>query len=207
MILENDQYLTLLARSESIFKDRGSKFIGIAVPVFNEEQIKIELERIKNSYFDARHHCYAWTLGQERDLFRINDDGEPSGSAGRPIHGQILSQQMTNVLVVVVRYFGGTKLGVPGLINAYKTAAKEALLSGEKDIRTIYRKISISYPYEQMNSVMKIIKDNDVLIKNTVFEMSCLIEANLRLRDETAVVEMFHDKCEGVKIQLLDLEY
>ena len=207
MTIESDQYITLSGQSTGIFKDRGSKFIAIANPVFNEEEIKAVLDRIKNEYYDARHHCYAWVLDQDRVRYRLNDDGEPSGSAARPIHGQILSKQLTNTLIIVVRYFGGTKLGVPGLINAYKTASSEAIEAGSPEIRTIFRRFRITYPYEQMNAVMKIVKDKDVKIVGTTFEMQCLVIADVRLRDEELVFEIFHEKCPDAELTVLELLY
>ncbi|HYW95669.1 MAG TPA: YigZ family protein, partial [Bacteroidales bacterium] len=125
--MKADNYLTIKQRGEGLYKEKGSKFIGFALPVESEDHIKGELESIRKNFHDARHHCYAWRLGPDMELYRANDDGEPGNSAGKPILGQIESRKLTNVLVVVVRYFGGTLLGVGGLINAYRTAASEAL--------------------------------------------------------------------------------
>jgi len=179
-LLFDDTYLTIETTSESIFRDRASKFIGMAIPVNNEQEMKQELEKIRKKYFDATHHCYAFRLGSDKTVFRFNDDGEPSGTAGRPIFGQIQSKDVTNVLVVVVRYYGGTKLGVPGLINAYKTAAKEAIESNrivEKTVNDVYE---VLFTYEQMNDVMRILKDDSVTQLAQTFDNDCRIEFSVR---------------------------
>jgi len=152
----------------------------MAIPVNNEQEMKQELEKIRKKYFDATHHCYAFRLGSDKTVFRFNDDGEPSGTAGRPIFGQIQSKDVTNVLVVVVRYYGGTKLGVPGLINAYKTAAKEAIESNrivEKTVNDVYE---VLFTYEQMNDVMRILKDDSVTQLAQTFDNDCRIEFSVR---------------------------
>jgi uncharacterized YigZ family protein len=160
-----DTYRTLSKISEGYYKDKGSKFIAIAYPVETEENIKSYVSDIKKKYFDARHHCYAYRLGWgKNEKWRTNDDGEPSGSAAKPIYGQILSNELTNTLIIVVRYFGGTKLGIPGLINAYKTATKEAIGNNEIVEKTIFDLISFEYSYEIMNHIMKIIKDDNLEI-------------------------------------------
>ncbi|HNZ44005.1 MAG TPA: YigZ family protein [Bacteroidales bacterium] len=179
-MLFEDTFLTVANVSESVFRDRGSRFIGIAVPVGNEAEMKQELEQLRKKYFDATHHCYAFRLGFDKSVYRFNDDGEPSGTAGRPIYGQILSKDLTNVLVVVVRYYGGTKLGVPGLINAYKTAAKEALDNNniiEKTVNDVYR---VVFSYEQMNDVMRILKDDHIKQLSQNFDNKCAIEFSVR---------------------------
>lgn len=130
-MLFEDTYKTIASPSEGVFKDRGSKFIAKAFPVKTEDDIKIHLETLRKDYYDARHHCYAYQLGFDKSAYRINDDGEPSGTAGKPIFGQINSHDLTNILIVVIRYFGGTKLGVSGLINAYRTASKESISNGD----------------------------------------------------------------------------
>ena len=145
-MLSEDTYKTIYEVSEGNIKEKGSKFIAIAIPVISEEEIKSKLDELRKEYYDARHHCYAYRLGFEKLVYRYNDDGEPSGTAGRPIYGQIVSKDLTDVLVVVIRYFGGTKLGVSGLINAYKTASKEALNNQRlllKQFRIFIRLISI----------------------------------------------------------------
>ncbi|HNW88401.1 MAG TPA: YigZ family protein [Bacteroidales bacterium] len=180
MMLFEDTYFTIASTSESVFRDRSSRFIGLAVPVSNEQEMKLELEKIKKKYFDATHHCYAFRLGFDKTVFRFSDDGEPSGTSGRPIFGQIQSKDLTNVLVVVVRYYGGTKLGVPGLINAYKTAAKEALENNtivEKTVNDVYE---VLFTYEQMNDVMRILKDENIKQLSQNFDLNCKIEFSVR---------------------------
>ncbi len=161
-----DSFKTITSATEGIYREKGSKFIAYAIPVTTEEEIKEHLLRIRKEHFDARHHCYAYILGADKDKFRMNDDGEPSSTAGRPIYGQLLSFQVTNVLVVVVRYFGGTKLGASGLITAYKTATKLALEEAtivEKEVELLQ---TIAFDYLLLNKVMKILKSDGVAIKS-----------------------------------------
>jgi uncharacterized YigZ family protein len=174
-----DSYQTISNRSESLFKDKGSKFIGIALPVASEEEIKESLGEIRKTYYDARHHCYAYILGNNGEKTRANDDGEPNHSAGDPILGQIKSKSLTNTLVVVVRYFGGTKLGVSGLINAYKTASQEALDSNSIIEVEITDTVEFQFTYEQMNEIMKLVKDFDLAIIEQHFEIECRLVANI----------------------------
>ncbi|QCX38226.1 YigZ family protein [Aureibaculum algae] len=169
-----DTYKTILKPSEEvIFKDRGSKFLGYAYPLINEENVKQLVDSLKSQHHKARHWCYAWQIGVEDVHYRVNDDGEPNNSAGQPIYGQILSKDVTNVLVVVVRYFGGTKLGVGGLVNAYKTAAQLALESSKIVIKTINTQFQLSFEYAQMNVVMRIIKETSADIIEQIMEMKC----------------------------------
>ena len=156
---------------EVIFKDRGSKFLGYAYPLIKEENVKQLVDNLKSQHHKARHWCYAWQIGVEDVHYRVNDDGEPNNSAGQPIYGQILSKDVTNVLVVVVRYFGGTKLGVGGLVNAYKTAAQLALESSKIVIKTINTQFQLSFEYAQMNVVMRIIKETSADIIEQIMEM------------------------------------
>jgi len=175
-----DSYQTVKAPTEGIFRDRGSKFIAYASRVFSEADVKEQLELVKKEHPKARHHCYSYRLGLDKHRYRANDDGEPSGTAGRPILGQIDSFGLTNVVVIVVRYFGGTKLGVPGLINAYKTATVEALSAAEIEERTVDVLVKLAFGYPVMNKVMQLIKrtDCEVLIKN--FEAEASIELAVR---------------------------
>ena len=162
----DDTYKTLAAPAEGIYKEKGSKFLAFAYPVHTVEEVKVHLEQLRKDYFDARHHCYAYILGPRKDAFRANDDGEPSGTGGRPIHGQLLSADLTDTLIVVVRYFGGILLGASGLANAYKTAARDAIDHAtiiEKTIDCCYR---LSFAYEGMNDVMRILKDYDLKPEN-----------------------------------------
>lgn len=175
-----DTYLTLADDSEGLFKEKGSKFLSFAFPVRNEEDIKERLEYLRKKFYDARHHCYAYVLGKDKETFRANDDGEPNHSAGDPILGQIRSKQLTNVLIVVVRYFGGIKLGVGGLIAAYRNAAAEAI-SNNKIVEAIVKKtIKLQLDYLSMNDVMKIIKDYDLEISNQSFDNDCKMSVTVR---------------------------
>lgn len=170
-----DTYKTIEQPAEGLYKDKGSKFIALAFPVSGEDEIKDRIAQIRKQYYDARHHCYAWALDQSREAHRMNDDGEPSGTAGKPIFGQILSHDITNVLIVVVRYFGGTKLGVRGLINAYKGAAQDALNNASIVTRVIHDHFKVCFDYPAMNDVMKIIKDYDLPQIEHDFSLSCII--------------------------------
>lgn len=176
-----DSYKSIPCPSEGLFKDNGSRFLSFAYPVETEEEIKEIVAELKKKYHDARHHCYAYRLGYLGDRFRANDDGEPSSSAGRPILGQIDSRGLSDTLVVVVRYFGGIKLGIPGLIRAYKTSTAEALDKAgvvEKIAGNWYR---ISFGYSGMNAVMKILKDMDLRQKDQDFGNECTLKAWARL--------------------------
>ncbi|GET21889.1 IMPACT family protein [Prolixibacter denitrificans] len=175
-----DTYLTIAEPSEGLYKDKGSKFIAYAYPVFTEEEIKEILNELKKSHHNARHHCYAWRLGADMERYRANDDGEPSGTAGRPILGQIRSKELTNIFIVVVRYFGGTLLGVSGLIKAYGTAAEDALEQAEIIERVVEDLLEIKFEYPAMNDVMTIIKDDNLEQLETQFELSCRIVLAVR---------------------------
>ena len=179
-MLFEDTYRTIERPTEGIFRDRGSKFLAFAFPLSSENEPKNILSQLKTEHPKANHHCWAMRLGIDRSVFRLNDDGEPSGTAGRPILNTLLSRDLTNIIVVVVRYFGGTLLGVPGLINAYKTATEEALKQAviiEKTVNDIY---SIKFDYLQMNDVMKIIKDDGLIILNQTFDNSYSIQVSIR---------------------------
>ncbi len=180
MNVAEDTYQTISAKSEGIYKEKGSKFIALAYHVTSEEEVKDILVSLRKEYHDARHHCYAYAIGFKGEHWRANDDGEPSGTAGRPIYGQIQSFNLTNVLIVVIRYFGGTKLGVSGLINAYKTSAADALQQAEvvtKTINDIYR---ISFGYLAMNDIMKLIKEENLNIMEQNFDTSCFVTIGVR---------------------------
>lgn len=194
-----DLYKTIESPSEGLFKDKGSKFIAFAYPVFSEEEIKEHLLRIKKEHFSARHHCYAWRLGANKEHFRANDDGEPSSSAGKPILGQIQSFDLSNILIVVVRYFGGTLLGVSGLINAYRAAAKDAIENANIIEKTVEDTFTIIFGYETMNDVMKIFKDEQLPQLETVFDMQCSIKTSIRLSDSKRILDMF-GKIEGLVV-------
>ncbi|MDW7691091.1 YigZ family protein [Flammeovirgaceae bacterium SG7u.111] len=175
-----DTYLSIDSPSEGFYKEKGSKFLAYAYPVKTEDQVKEKIQELKKKYYDARHHCYAFMMGRKMDRFRAADDGEPGNSAGAPILGQIRSRELTDVLVVVVRYFGGTKLGVSGLINAYKTSAAEALENAEIIEKIITETLSMTFEYPQMNDVMKVVKDYDLNILKQEFTMDCIMEVEVR---------------------------
>lgn len=201
-MLFEDTYRTIQSASEGVFRDKGSKFIAYAYPLTHEDQVKDIVLKLKKEHPKARHHCYAWRLSPDRTIFRINDDGEPSGTAGRPILNTLLSKDITNILVVVVRYFGGTLLGVPGLINAYKLATEEALTHAqiiEKTVNDIY---SLSFDYLQMNDVMRIIKEEELDPENQVFDLQCSMEISIRKADLDKIIGKI-EKIEGVNIKYL----
>ncbi len=192
-MLFEDSYKTIAKRSQGLFKDKGSKFIAFAVPVQSEEQIKEELEALKKKYYDARHHCYAWILGFGKEAFRINDDGEPSGTAGKPIHGQMLSNDLTNILIVVIRYFGGIKLGVRGLINAYKFATHDAIQNNIIETRLVKEVYRLEFAYEHMNDVMRIMKEEELEQVDQDFQMSCTLDFSVRKSRSDQVVQRFKE--------------
>lgn len=180
MSLFEDTYLTIEEPCEGTFKDKGSKFIAYAYPFRNERDLKEIVGELKSLHPKARHHCWAYRLSTDRGVFRVNDDGEPSGTAGRPILNVLLSKELTNILVVVVRYFGGTLLGVPGLINAYKMATMEALASGNILERTVNDVYEVAFDYLQMNDVMRTLKEEEITILNQQFDNSCMITIEIR---------------------------
>ena len=188
-----DTYITLKGRSEGFYKEKGSKFHSFAFIVNNESEIKKNLAELKKLYYDARHHCYAYVLGNHGDQYRANDDGEPGHSAGDPILGQIRSNNLTNTLIVVVRYFGGTKLGVSGLINAYKTAAADALANNSFVEHLILTEIKVQFEYPQLNQVMLLVKEFDLRIINQKMEMSCDMTLGVRLSLEQSFREKLED--------------
>ena len=179
-----DSYRSIPASAEGLFKDNGSRFISFAFPVETEEEVKDIVADLKKKYHDARHHCYAYRLGYLGDRFRANDDGEPSSSAGRPILGQIDSRGLSDVLVVVVRYFGGIKLGIPGLIRAYKTSTAEALDKAGSVEKIAGKWFGIRFGYEAMNSVMKVLKDMELRQRGQDFGAECSLQVWVRLSAE-----------------------
>lgn len=178
-----DVYKTIENPAEGLYKEKGSRFIALAYPVESEEEIKSIIAALKDKYYDARHHCYAWRLGAAKTLFRMNDDGEPSSTAGKPILGQIQSYDLTNILIVVVRYFGGTKLGVSGLLNAYREAANDALQQAVIIEKTVDEKLRIRFSYLVMNDVMKIVKEEAPEILERHFEMDCEMLLSIRQKN------------------------
>ncbi len=189
LIEQQDSYRTISQLSKGSFKDRGSKFLSFAYPVNEEVAIKDIIANVKKEYFDASHHCFAYRLGAEKLVFRSNDDGEPSGTAGKPILGQLVSNNLTNVLVIVIRYFGGTLLGTSGLINAYKLAAADVIANAEIIDKFVYVSYLISFDYNQMNQVMKIVKDYELETSDNRFEMACNMVINIKLSKTDIVVQ------------------
>ena len=192
---KKDTYKTIIKASEEVlFKDKNSKFFGYAFPILNEEDAKQHLESLKKQHHSARHWCYAYQIGTETNKlkFRANDDGEPNNSAGMPIYGQIQSFEVTNILIVVVRYFGGVKLGVGGLINAYKTGAQMALEASNIITKTINKHYNIRFDYKNMNKVMRVIKEKNLNIVNQTLELDCNIIISVRLKDSQSIYNIFH---------------
>lgn len=193
-----DTYRTISKPSSQIlFKDRNSKFYAYAFPVTEEDQIKIHLKNLKKQHYQAGHFCYAWVLGKKYERFRANDDGEPSNSAGAPIHGQLQSFDLTNVLIAVVRYYGGTKLGVSGLINAYKTSAKMALAQTKIEERTIDIEFKISFEYPILNTVMRLIKEENLKIIDQKMTQKCEFTLAIRAQ-EAGRIQLFLKSIYGV---------
>ena len=198
-----DEYLTINGPSEGLFKDRGSKFIAMAFPVLTETDIKEILEKTRNDYHDARHHCYAYMLGPEKLIYRANDDGEPSSTAGKPILGQIKSFDLTNILIIVVRYFGGTKLGVSGLIHAYKTAAEDAIKNAEIVKKTLVDIYQIKFEYSSMNEIMRILKEENIDQIDQKFDLSCSVSISFRKVDTDKILSKF-ERFENLKIEFVE---
>lgn len=201
-----DTYKTLKKPSEEILlKEKGSKFFAYAYPVCSEDMIKARLEQLKKQHHTARHWCYAWQLGKNYDRYRANDDGEPNNSAGMPIYGQIQAFDLTDVLVVVVRYFGGTKLGVGGLIQAYKTAASMALEQSKIVERTIDVDLRLIFEYPEMNTVMRIIKEENLEIVAQQLQLNCEVTIAVRLKEADRIFEIF-EKLHKIKVVKIDPE-
>lgn len=186
-----DTYLTISSPSEAVYKDKGSKFLAFAYPVSSVDEIKNILAEKRREFYDARHVCYAYMLGYERNTFRANDDGEPSGTAGRPILGQINSAGLTDILIVVVRYFGGTLLGTSGLIQAYKTAAADAIANASIEERIVEKQFVANCGYDMLNSVMRIIKSFNLRVISQRQELDCTILLSVRLSDMDCVTAAF----------------
>ena len=184
-----DTYKSIAAPSDGLFKDNGSRFIAKAYPVEDEAQIKEIVSALRKEYHDARHHCYAWRLGLDGAAWRANDDGEPSGSAGRPILGQIDSAGLSDILVVVIRYFGGIKLGIPGLIRAYKTSTADALASARVVEKVAGRWYALHFPYDSLPAVMKLVKDMDLPQRGQSFLSDCTMEVRVRATLEADFLE------------------
>ena len=201
---QKDTYKTIDSPFKGeLFKDRGSKFYGYAYPISSEDEVKPLIEKLKKEHHTARHWCYAWQLGTTKIRYRANDDGEPSNSAGPPIYGQIQAFDVTNILIVVVRYFGGTKLGVGGLMNANKTGAKLVLEAATILEKTIDRVFQITFDYKDMNKVMRIVKERNLTISNQKMEMNCQYTIPVRKNDAQQIFEIFTNLF-GIAIKELD---
>lgn len=197
-----DHYKTIEKDGEGLYKDRGSKFIGIVTPMQSVDEAKELLENIRKKYHDARHHCYAYRVGANDEQYRINDDGEPSGSAGKPIYGQILSHEITNVLIVVVRYFGGTKLGVRGLINAYKGASADAIANTkivQKYIHDFYR---LTFEYPLMSEVMRLLNDDRIQQVENIYQANCKIKIGIRKKFSEEIYKKLNG-LHGLEVEFL----
>lgn len=189
--MASDSFLTIESPAEAASRERSSKFISYIHPVQSEAEIRAILDTLRKRHFDATHHCYAWRLGPRGEQFRTNDDGEPSGTAGKPILGQLLSNDITDCLVVVVRYFGGTKLGVPGLIAAYRESTAEAIAAARIVERTVDRTVRVDFPYVAMNGIMRVIKEEQPAIRTQSFDNLCTIELSIReSRAETLIEKL-----------------
>jgi uncharacterized YigZ family protein len=201
--MESDSYITIKSSSEGIYKEKRSRFIAFAYPVSDQDEIKPIIDKIRKEHHEARHHCYAYMIGHERLIWRVNDDGEPSGTAGRPILGQINSFGLTNILIVVSRYFGGTLLGVSGLINAYRSAAAAAIKNSEIIELTLQEYYEITYPYVSMNDVMKILKEEALGQYDQSFDLECCIKVNFRASHREIILNRL-SRIEGLKYRYLE---
>ncbi|NBP67789.1 MAG: YigZ family protein [Cytophagia bacterium] len=184
-------YRTVTHASTGLYKEKGSKFLAFCYPVNSEEEIAAHLAALQKEYYDARHHCYAWVLGADKQKYRANDDGEPNHSAGDPILGQIRSRELTNTLIVVIRYFGGIKLGVGGLISAYKQAAEDALNHAVIVERNITSSLALHFPYESTSEVMRLIKEFDLQIMEQTFEVTCYLKLEVKINLVAQVLSRF----------------
>jgi uncharacterized YigZ family protein len=198
-MLFDDTYRTISAPAEGVFRDRGSKFLAYAYPIRSDNDLKPVLAKLKADHPKANHHCWAIRLGTDRSVFRLNDDGEPSGTAGRPILNTLLSKDLTNILVVVVRYFGGTLLGVPGLISAYKAATEAALEQADIISKTVNDVYTITFEYPQMNDVMRIVKEEQLQVLQQTSELNCSLQFSVRKTQVEQVMSKLY-KVSGLKV-------
>ncbi|RZK37093.1 MAG: YigZ family protein [Pedobacter sp.] len=201
-MLFDDTYQTILKTSEGIFRDKGSKFIAHAYPLKDEAEVKDIIAKLRSEHAKARHFCWALRLTPDRNVFKLNDDGEPSGTAGRPILNTLLSADITNILVVVVRYFGGTLLGVAGLINAYKTATIEAITENEIVTKTVNDVYQLNFDYLAMNQIMRIVKDENLVIISQEFDTNCVIKFEVRKSNLNVVLGKL-EKVEAIEVKYL----
>jgi uncharacterized YigZ family protein len=200
-----DSYKSIRNASGGSFNDRGSKFLAYLYPIRSEMEVKEIVNALRKEHPKANHHCWAFRLSPDRSVFRVNDDGEPSGTAGRPILNMLLSSDITNVLAIVVRYFGGTLLGVPGLINAYKKAVNDAISNSEIVELSISSLYEITFDHSQMNESMKIIKEEGLKIKGQIFDSICTIELEIRLSVQERILDRFK-KIEGLNVKYISTE-
>lgn len=215
--MDTDTYRTIAAPAEAVLRERGSRFLAYAYPVKDEKEVKERLDALRKQYYNATHHCYAWRIrvgeaggqtgglaGGQRDTeTRVNDDGEPSGTAGKPILGQVLSAELTDILIVVVRYFGGTKLGVPGLIGAYRESARAVIEAAEVVTKTVNAVFRVRFAYAAMNDVMRVVKEMSPDVVSQNFDNVCEMELSIR----RGLEEQFRgrlEKCEGAEIEFLE---
>src|SRR5664280_2802803 len=201
--MNSDTYKTIIGSSSGIYKEKGSRFVSVAMPISDQVLIKPIIEKIRKEHHDAKHHCYAYMLGHERLIWRINDDGEPSGTGGKPILGQINSHGLTNLIIVVSRYFGGTLLGVSGLLNAYKSAALSALQNADQVERTLQEYYEITYPYISMNDVMRILKDESINQSQQSFALECRILINFRVSAKEKILHRL-SRIDGLTYRFID---
>jgi uncharacterized YigZ family protein len=201
--MESDSYKTIKSISQGIYKEKGSRFISFAFPFPEQSELKPIIDQIRKEHHEARHFCYAYMIGQGRNIWRVNDDGEPSGTAGRPILGQINSFGLTNVLIVVSRYFGGTLLGVSGLINAYRTSAASAIGNSVIIECTVQEFYLITFPYIFINNVMKILKEEDIAQSEQSFDTECRVKVNFRVADKERILQRF-SRIEGLKYTFIE---
>jgi uncharacterized YigZ family protein len=201
--MESDTYITIKASSKGTYKEKGSRFLASAFPVISQEEIKPIVDSVRKEYHDARHHCYAYMIGRERLIWRTNDDGEPSGTAGRPILGQINSSGLTNILILVSRYFGGTLLGVSGLINAYKSAAADAIKNAVIIERTLQEYYEIAFPYASINDIMKILREEGAGQYAQSFELESSMNINFRVSSRERIISRL-SRIEGLKYKFLE---
>ena len=201
--MDSDTYKTIASSSHGLYKEKGSRFVSVAFPISCPDEVKPIIDKIKKEHHEARHHCYAYMIGAEKKIWRVNDDGEPSGTAGRPILGQINSFGLTNLVIVVSRYFGGTLLGVSGLINAYRTAASSALENAEKIEKTLQEYYEITYPYISMNDVMRILKEENIGQSEQSFDLDCRILLNFRVTLKERILNRL-SRIDGLKYTYLE---
>lgn len=199
----DDIYYTIDRNSKGEFKDKGSKFYAFAFPVSSEEEVKQHQEALRKEYYDARHHVYAFMIGTDKKIYRDSDDGEPANSSGKPVLGQIKSHNLTNILIVVIRYFGGVKLGIPGLINAYRSAANDAITNNKIIKKVLHKRLELRFDYPLMKNVMRVVKEEQLEQSAQTFEMACCIEFLVKKSEAERVLKRF-EIIYGVKSELLD---